>query len=72
MNAGQSTADRVQELIDLQLEFTAATEEMNRLWVAYRDARPDAAALDAYTTATERCEALKSAIYQFKTAGRAA
>lgn len=72
MSAAEETARQVQALIDLQLEFTAATEAMNQDWVIYRNARPNAALLDAYTACVDRCQELKTEIYQFKIAGRAA
>ena len=72
MSTAAKTAGRVEALIDLQLAFSAAEEEMNRAWLIYRDKRPDAAALDTYTTAMNRCQDLKTRIHQFKVAGRAA
>ena len=72
------TESTFERLLDLQIEFTAATDEMNRTWVVYRNTRDGkdqaaaAAALDAYTASLERCQALKEAIYEIKVSGRAA
>lgn len=72
MSSATETAGHVMELVDLQIEFTAAEEAMNKAWVIYRNDRSDETALEAYTASLERCEELKTAIYQFKLAGRKA
>jgi hypothetical protein len=70
MIASADPADKVRKIIDLQIEFTAAEENMKKAWLIYRDRRPDAAALDAYTSAVEHCQRLKEDIFTIRTAGR--
>lgn len=54
-------------LADMKLELLEAEEDMQLKWHAYRDSRPNPAALDAYTAAVDRCGELKGRILTYQT-----
>jgi hypothetical protein len=58
-------------LADLKMELLEAEQDMQKRWLEYRNTRPNPAALDAYTAATDRCAELKQGIYLYQRGGAA-